>query len=358
VGRTASADSLSRGSVALEGRAFEPDDEEETEDFGVGLTTRLEINYDVGSRFNAVASGLARLDALDETRNIATPEDLYGGLTAGPITLRLGFQVLNWTVTEAFHPADIINSRNNDSDAENPEKIGEPMLEFRLRLFNGYIDTFFMPARLPPKLPGDRSRLSPLSANPFGLALGEALWVERDGSLSDSYFAPQGAIRINQTIGKADIAIHLVDHNDRTHPTFTLDTTDGLARPTYFTVTQGGLTYTQVIGSLIVKFEGVYRKYRDADPDVEVGTPFMEVDNQHDHGQVVGGVEYGWTTEAGHDATIILEGTGILLKNRDDAKSLDVLQGDALIAYRHAFNDVRGKELRIGLLADYERPLA
>jgi hypothetical protein len=351
----AAADSLNRGSVSLEGRAFQPDDVPETEDYGVALTTRLELASDPWPHVSFVLSGLARLDAVDGTRNIVTPEDLYGAFSAGRFTLRVGFEVLNWSATEAFHPADIMNSRNFDSDAESPEKIGEPMVETRFRLGDGAITVFFMPARIAPKLPGERSRLSPLSANAAGLALGEALWVERDGTLSDSPISPQGAIYVSQTFGKVDVAVHVVDHNDRTHPTFTLDTTNGLARPTYHTVTQTGLSYTQVIGSFILKLEGAARFFREPGEDIET-VELMEVEGQSDHGQAAAGVEYGWTTESGRDVSIVLEGQAIVHDDREVARQLDVLQGDVLIVYRYAFNDLRGRELRLGLLTDVERP--
>ena len=345
------ADSLSRGSVSLEGRGFQPDEFAETEDYGVALTTQIEINTRPTPSLGFVGRGLARLDAIDKNRNIATVEDAYGGYSLGPVTLRIGAQILNWTATEAFHPADIVNSRNFDSDLESPEKIGEPMVELRLRILRGHLSAYYMPLRLPSRLPGNTSRLSPFGPNPAGLELGDTLWVDRNGKTSDSVFAHQGALYLSQTIGKADIGIHVVDHNDRSKPTFTLVGGEGVVRPTYHTVTQLGLTYTQVLGSLIVKLEGAQRWYRQPDPDAA-----MDVDAQVDHAQVAGGLEYGWTTEAGHSAAVLLEGQTIVLRDREVARQLDVLQGDVLLAYRHAFNDSKGRELRLGLLADFERP--
>lgn len=348
--RTSAADSLSRGSVSLEGRSFNPDEFDETKDAGIALTTALEIKLR-SDPWSVVLRGFGRFDALDDTRNIVDLESAYVSFKVKALTLLAGFQILNWTATEAFHPADIMNSRNYDSDPENPEKLGEPMVEARVRVLQGYLSAYFMPARLPPNLPNTTSRLSLFGPNPAGLELGDTLWIDRDGQKSESYFSPQGAVHLSQTIGKADIALYLVDHSDRAQPTFTLDSGEGVVRPTYHSVTQAGLTYTQVIGSLIAKVEGGARFFREPDP-VEA----EEVDAQSDHGEVAAGLEYGWTTDAGHDATFIAEAQYVILDDREKARELSLLQGDVLLAYRHAFNDVKGKELRIGLTVDFERP--
>ena len=348
----AAADALSRGTVSLEARAFNPDEFEETEDNGVALATALEIKWrNSNGKLAAVLRGFGRFDALDDTRNIVDLESAYVSYTVKALSVLAGVQILNWTATEAFHPADVMNSRNYDSDPENPEKLGEPMLEVRLRVLQGYIDAYFMPVRLPPVLPNTTSRLSLFGPNPAGLELGDTLWVDRDGTTSESYFFPQAALRVSQTIGKADIAVYAVDHADRAHPTFTLDSGEGVVRPTYHSVFQTGLTYTQVIGSLIAKVEGGWRFFREPDP-----VQAADVDEQSDHGEVAAGLEYGWTTEAGHDATFIAEGTAVIIDDREKARELSLLQGDLLVAYRHAFNDVKNKELRIGLTVDVERP--
>lgn len=346
------ADSISRGTVSLEARSFNPDDFEETEDAGVALTTALEIKYRSGNgKWAAVLRGFGRFDALDDTRNIVDLESAYVSYSLKAVSLLAGVQILNWTATEAFHPADVMNSRNYDSDPENPEKLGEPMVEVRVRVLQGYIDAYFMPVRLPPNLPNTTSRLSLFGPNPAGLELGDHLWVDRDGTTSESYFSPQAALRISQTLGKADIALYAIDHSDRAQPTFTLDSGEGVVRPTFHSVFQTGVTYTHVLGSLIAKFEGGWRIFREPDP-----IQAADVDAQSDHGEVAAGLEYGWTTEAGHDATFIAEGTAVLIDDREKARELSLLQGDLLIAYRHAFNDVKGKELRIGLTVDVERP--
>ena len=67
------------------------------------------------------------MDFLDLERNLYRMEEASIGYRNSGWEARLAIQILNWTATEGFHPCDIINSRNLDSDIENTEKIGEPM---------------------------------------------------------------------------------------------------------------------------------------------------------------------------------------------------------------------------------------
>jgi hypothetical protein len=345
----ASADTFSRGSVSVESRAFDPDNSEETDDFGVALVTRLEIKYRPGGgRLNLVLRGLARFDAIDSTRNIGTLEDAYLAYAVGRLTLRVGSQIVNWTTTEAFHPADTINSRNFDSDLDNLEKLGEPMVELQLRILQGSLAVFYMPMRIDPNVLPAESRLSFV---PSGVQLGDPLWLGRDGTKSDSVFENQVAVQFKQTVGPADIALHVVDHSDRHQPSFTFDAASGEVRPTYHSVTQFGLTYVHVLGSLIVKLEAVRRGFRSPDP---VDAP--DVTDLPNHDQVAGGLEYGWVNSRGHDAAFIVEGQYVRASSNAVRRQLHVFQGDMLVGYRHAFNDEQGRELVFGFITDLERP--
>lgn len=343
--RAALADTLSSGSVSLESRVFEPDDADDTEDVGLALTTRLEVRYRERP-WRVVLRGFARLDALDDTRNIFDLEEANGSYSLGRLTLTVGSQVLNWSATEAFHPSDIINSRNFDSDLANPEKIGEPMVELQMRFLQGSIAAYYMPFRPEPKLLPATSRLSFL---PAGVELGEPLWLDRSGLASKE--APQGAVRVVQTIGPADVSLHVVDHSDRSQPTFTVDPESNALRPTYHMVTQAGLTYVQVSGGLLVKLEAAMRSFRA--PNVVVG---MEpVAPQRSHQVAAIGLEYTWATANGHQATFIAEGQAVNQGERIRGQ-LDPFQRDVLIGYRRIFNDVKGRDILFLFITDAERP--
>ena len=346
-GGRAAADTLSGGSVSVESRVFDPDGApDDAENIGLALTTRLEIKHRARA-WRLGLRGFARLDALDDTRNIFDLEEANVTYTLGPISLVVGSQILNWSTTEAFHPSDIMNSRNLDSDLANPEKLGEPMVEMQVRFLQGSLSAYYMPVRIEPNVLPATSRLSFV---PPGVQLGDALWVDRDGTPSDDLFAHQGAVRLAQTVGPADISLHVVDHSDRNQPTFTPDPETGELRPTYHTVTQAGLNYVQVFGGLLFKLEAVMRTFRAPDP-----TASLLIAPQRNHEVVAAGLEYSWTTAAGHQATFILEGQAI---NQSEATraQLDPFQRDILVGYRHFFNDVMGRDILVFFITDAERP--
>ena len=135
---TAEADWRARsgGQVGVSTRAFYPDDNPETEDLGLALESELEYKGKSGG-WRTHVSGFGRVGVLDNSRSIAFLKDAWVGYRTDAVEVRIGAQVLNWTATEAFHPSDVINSRNLDSNLENSEKIGEPMARIRFRMGQG-----------------------------------------------------------------------------------------------------------------------------------------------------------------------------------------------------------------------------
>lgn len=344
--REASADTFSRGHIGLEGRAFEPDDEDSTEDVGFALSSNLELGYTTGPLKFAI-QGFARLGTLDSSRNIIALQEAFVAYTMGPVRLSVGAQVLNWTAMEVFHPADVINSVNYDADPLDPEKLGEPMVELRLRLFHGYLTGYYMPIRIDPRLVPPSSRLTLL---PTQSTLGDVLWIDRDGTPSESYLQSQGAVRFNQTIGPADVSLYVVDHSDRHQPSFFLDE-DGTFRPVYQSITHFGMTYTQVIGGLILKLEGGYRRMRQ--PIEQFMPPNYEP--QESHGMVAAGFEYGWTTMGGASLSAIVE-SQFVIQDREQRLRLHPFQREVMLGYRHAFNDLKNREFIVAIISDLETP--
>ena len=345
--RPAPADVDAQGELSSELRTFKPDRSNLTEDYGFAVSSRLELGKKHGpwqEQFRA----FVRLDALDHNRTIAQLEEGFVGLKLGPVRIRVGAQLVTWTATEALHPADIINSRNFDSDIEDLEKIGEPMVEVRIRLFKGYLSALYMPVRVPPHQPTATSRLS---LAPPGVELGDALWVGRNGEITDHAFENQGALHLSQSLGPVDVAIHLVQHNDRLEPTAGFDAMTGEVRPVYQMVTQVGGTYSQVVGSWVLKAEGVYRKFVAPDP----GNPYG-VTPQLDHGSVALGAEYAWTTDSGHAATVFAEGEAMLGVNEKQRATISPFQRDLLFGYRHQLNDVKGRQVTAAFGVDLDRP--
>lgn len=358
----AGAKASSRGSVGVEGRAFQPDDHDETEDQGLAVTGRLEWAHE-HKPWREQVRLIGRAAAVDNDRSRVIVEEAWARYKSKYLRVLVGAQLLNWTATEAFHPADVVNSRNLDSNVENADKIGEPMAQLELRLGDIYASAYFMPLRMSPILPGGQSRLS---FAPPGQAIGEPLWVDRNGDVNDDRVSPQWGARIATSIRGGDIALQYLEHNDRSQPTIVFDKTafdetaldatvrGGGARPLYHRVSHFGLTWSQLIGEtgLIAKLEAAHRRFDDA-PSLDNLLP-VGAASVPDHSQVAFGLEWGWGTDGGGDATVMLEGQSYFGLDERERRQLGLFQRDVLVGYRHAFNDVSGRELRVGLIVDAE----
>lgn len=341
----------SQGQVGIEGRAFWPDGDDSSEDFGLGLAARVEASHKPRP-FEQQLRLFARADLLDETRAVAVIEEAFVGWQPGPVRLRVGYQLLNWTATEAFHPADVLNSRNYDSRIENPDKLGEPMVELRVRLFSGSLSAYYLPFRITPRLPAPSSRLSPL---PDGARVGSALWAGRDRRIGDGVVEHQWALHLSQTLGDADLSLHIIQHQDRSQPTQLIDLRDGRVRLLYHFVTQVGGTWQQVIDALVIKVEAAHREFGFPDPDPRYQLVQRE---QLDQTQVALGLEYGWSYAGGGEGIVLAEGQAVVTYDEPQLArpELPPFQRDVLIGYRHIFNDVDGTTLQAGLIVDLEAP--
>ncbi|MCB9552178.1 MAG: hypothetical protein H6705_09905 [Myxococcales bacterium] len=341
----------SQGQVGIEARAFTPDGDDRTEDQGFGLAARLEASHKPRP-FEEQLRLFARADMLDETRAVAVVEEAFVGWQMNPVRLRVGYQLLNWTATEAFHPADVLNSRNYDSRIENPDKLGEPMVELRVRLLAGSLSAYYLPFRITPRLPSPSSRLSPL---PDDARVGPALWAGRDRQIGDGVVEHQWAVQLSQTIGDADISLHLIQHQDRSQPTQLVDLRDGRVRLLYHFVTQVGGTWQQVIDALVIKVEAAHREF--GFPDLDPRYRLIQRE-QLDQTQVAVGFEYGWSYAGGAEGVLLAEGQAIVTYDDPQAArpELPPFQRDVLLGYRHVFNDVDGSTLQAGLIVDLEDP--
>ncbi|MFT5429927.1 MAG: hypothetical protein ACI9OJ_000600 [Myxococcota bacterium] len=362
----------SKGNLALETRAFWPDDDDLTTDYGISLAGQVQFSWK-SKQWRLTLGAFGRVGALEIDRSILFAEDAFVAFRSKWVRIRIGTQVVNWSATEAFHPADVMNSRNFDSNIENAEKLGEPMVAINLRLWEGArLEGFYMPFRLSPNLPNPSSRLSfaptTVDAAPAftgaQVAVGDTQWVDRDGGISTGLVSHQWGARFSQTLDGADISLQVLQHNDRNQPSFTAPLAglpgQGSAggalemQPVYHFVTHAGLTYTHVIEDWVVKVEAAYRHFHDVDDSAMAQfAPFLSIE-QKDHVQVAAGLEYGWVYDNDHEATLILEGQAFIWYDGrpGDGDAEGPFENDVLIGYRHAFNDEAGTEFLFTLISD------
>ncbi len=334
----------SKGEVSAESRIFSDDEDEATVDRGLGLFARLDARYDHEAlRFRA--RGFGRVDHEDGSRDLTALEEAWFGYIRHGWDLRFGFQMLNWTATEAFHPADIMNSRNLDSNIENPEKLGELMFSIKRRIRQGGLTLYFLPRYEEPNLPEASSRLSFV---PAGFQVEAPIWLEDEGEIaSDSYGAQWGG-RFTQVVGNADVSLHYLDHLDRQQPRFEVDSDARSIRPVYSRVRDLGGTYLHILGAWVLKLELSHKDFLE-----QKGA--LARFNQRDHTQAALGLEYGWVNGNGSDSTLLLEGQSVLGANEQERAALSPFQRDMLVGYRHSWNDRMGRELLATAIFDLER---
>jgi hypothetical protein len=346
----------SRGELALEGRQFDDDEQAVTPDRGVALFGRLELRHTHG-RFEEKTRFYGRMDRYDRNRSVLVFEEAWAQLAFERVRLRAGVDLVNWTATEAFHPADVINARNLDSDLENFEKVGEPMVSLQVRLHETTsVQLLYLPHRTAPVFASPGSRLS--FAPGIDLRRSRRM-LDRQGADTDSRWGHQAAVALRQVLGNADLTLHALEHMDRSQPVVRLDPATFSPLLVFQTVRQVGGTYQHALGPVVLKLEGAYRDFvmpQEILPGVGLAAPDAGDAGQPDHGQLAVGIEYGVPHEGGSESTFLLEGQAVLgIDDPAERAALSIFQRDVLVGYRLALNDQSGKELLLGAIFDAER---
>lgn len=364
----------SKGEIGLEYRVFKDDNNAKTQDWGLGAFSRLEANYRDDTYYH-VFRGMARVDAKDAGRNFVTVEDAYFStrlFESGQIMLLGGYKVFNWTATEAFHPADQVNSRNYDGELENLEKKGELTVELEFPVYDGTFSLYFFPRFEEPQLPSSRSRLGGA-----GVDIGRAVVLDGDDAETNNYWVPQFGARIVQYLSWADLSFFALRHVNRNYPLLGTHDYDrvnfGLASfliplstdpaPYYVPAWQVGGTAQILLNPFIFKVEAAHYKFDSHKPIFDLArfaldqnlTDEQKLRTREDHSEVAIGVEYGFDHLSGAESMLILEATSIFGLDKEERQRTAIFQRDLFLGYRYAFNDVDGKEVLLSAISDLER---
>ncbi len=351
--------SESGGEIKSENRAFEDDNDSSTADYGIGIYARLDHQFKCSPVFTSVRA-VSRVDSVDPERDVVYLEEAWVGVRFWRMYLKAGSQLFNWTATEAFQPADIMNSRNFDSNLENAEKFGEPSISLEIEIPFGSITGYYMPYYIDPKFPGNRSRLSFISI-PANFSAGEALKVDHDGQLSSDDYGHQAAVLWRISVGAFDAGIHALEQVSRNFALPVLDPTTNSVSALFPRLRQAGGQLQLVTGPLINKVELAYRKYREFDQSIKSryfavsGAGAQALQNIPEHSIVALGLEYGFDLQGGSELTLLLEGQHVFGLNRNEREAIEIFQADVLFGIRYAANDVLDKQFLISALADVER---
>jgi len=354
---------FNRGQVSFQYRQFKDDGDDTTEDTGMLVFSRVEAKYEDGP-FEHSFRAFARVDQKDSDRDFMAFEDFYLSMRFGEgdsWKVLAGYKLFNWTATEAIHPADVVNSRNYDSDLEYFEKLGELTLELNKEFDWGDISLFYWPRFEAPKFPGSKSRLG------FGTNIARSQVI--DGTQADGgQWVAQGGARLRYLMDDGDLSFHVIHHVDRNQPltgttNFANNPLTGTAvpldvaqlqnspTPYYFKKTQVGGTLQYALSNLLIKFEGAYRFF---EKDSEVYTS-SGLQKPVDHGDLAVGLEYTLPQWAMGETSVFFEAGGIVGADKETRARLSIFQRDVLGGFRHAFNDIMGRELLLMWVHDIER---
>ena len=348
-----------KGEIAVEARQFTGSAVPGTEDKGLALFGRFEGSYRQ-SEWEARVRGFGRADYYDPKRNIAAAEEAFVQYRKGDWRVRLGADIVNWSATEAFHPADTLNARNFDSDIESFEKIGEPMLAVQWTPSEGTaLQLFLMPFYLQSAFPSPRSRLN--FAAPGVNLQGKEKLFDRNGQFTDSRTGAQAALRLMQTIGKAELSLYAMQHMDKLQPMPALDLATGQPALVFQTTRQAGITYQQAFeNGVLAKLETAYTWFlRPSDPAATAAANQLAFATEpfpnRNHSQIAGGFEYtiehGWGS-----STLILEAEAISGVDQVYWPTLSFFPRDVLFGYRLAFSTADSRAIRAAYVVNWDQP--
>lgn len=330
-----------KGEITFETQFFDDDGDETTNDQNYSLKVAYEFKAKIDS-FQTKVSGFLRQDLRDENRNINYPTDLWLGYEKAAFIFKFGYQIINWSATEAFHPVDNVNSRNFDSEAQNAEKIGELMSTLKYQYGRGSITLMHMPLFTAPNFAPSSSRLG-FAGDQAGLP--EAEWVQ-DGRFQDSREANQYGAFLSHTFDNSDLVLSFLRIIDRNRPGFTALTATTVT-PIFYEIKQYGITYQHVFGSYLFKLEAAYFDLINT----ELKESNLLLVTPKDHTEIAPGIEWSTSFAGGSETTFIIE----YQRYFDTDETYDdfyLFQNDILIGARYAFNDDIGQEILFNTIFD------
>ena len=271
--------------------------------------------------------GFARLDQYDSRRTHWDIRELYWQTYTSNLEFSLGFKKVFWGKTESIHLVDIINQTDAVESFDGEAKLGEFMGHLSLIRNFGTIDLFVMPYFRKRVFPGRGGRLRPGDPSDFVIDSRD-FGFESD----DNRWSPSVAARWSHYVGVLDFGLSYF-HGTGREPIITDFTTfDAL----YGIIDQYGIDLQVTTGSLLLKFESIYRQNK-----------FQDVF------AFAGGFEYtfGNVGGSGLDIGVLSE---YLYDDRDDI-ALNGLQSDIFSGVRFGFNDVKDTQILMGMINDVNR---
>lgn len=334
----------------MESRFFNDDQNDQTQDFGYGLAARIQMD-DLYKNIQSRLQVFSRVDRADPSRQRFIIEEMFMQVLKENWTWFGGYKILNWSTAEAFHPTDVINSRNFDSPLENAEKLGELMFGGQYLSETVNISAFFMPLTKSPQLPTQNNRLS-FAPQSNLIDINDVEFVNKDGEIVESdELVQQWALRFQFPVEAWEFNFYWVHHFDRTDFSVLQNLRNLSFYPTLTEVDHYAFSMQVVLNSWIFKMENAYRAFQEQ----TYISAFDNTLNKSNYAVSSLATEYSLSHQSGATTTFIIEFQEIYGIDQSQRFLINPFQRDLLVGARYAFNDVKAKTFFFGVIADLER---
>ncbi|EQC44684.1 hypothetical protein [Bacteriovorax sp. Seq25_V] len=267
-----------------------------------------------------------------------------------------GYQVFTWSKMEAFHPANIVNSRYFDGDLEDFDKKGELTLSYSFKSLLGDLKLFYFPFFEKSFYPTKSTRITD-GVRP------EKSYHFDGNNLTEKKESHQYGISLQKQIGDFDFHLFALNHIDRNRPllgyhAYTINPTLGAIpygnlAAYYGEVLDYGMASTLFVDDSTFKLEFLGSKFKKSEKFVLSTGGFVGFKDQK---TIAIGHEYSKTWDNGWDSTFFTEYQAVFADDSSHKREeLSVFQNDLFLGHRLSLNDAYGKEFRFGVFYDLQR---
>lgn len=320
------------GSLEFEQRLFESG--QTSDDIHVRQTSlRLELEF-----FNDWNEGqdqlvfepFIRLDADDNERSHADIRQLLWTHYGDNYEFSAGLGHVFWGVTESQHLVDIINQTDGVENIDGEDKLGQPMLQYSYIHDYGTIEAYLLPYFRERTFEGNSGRLN----GGFNVNSSRAQYESASGQSKVDL-----ALRYSHTMGDWDLGFSWFNGTSR-EPDLTrlANFEDGTTEAYYPQIQQFSSDVQLTTGGWLFKFEAIRREFDDSFYQnytaSTLGAEYTVVGlfgSAKDLGLLA---EYSW--------------------DERDEQATSLLQNDAFIGARLAFNDIYDSQVLFGISNDLD----
>ncbi|MEE2924513.1 MAG: hypothetical protein VX619_07000 [bacterium] len=323
-------------------RSFNNDQSPFTRDnsYSIKLHNRSKWKH---NRWSANFSKLLRRDPSDH-RDSYLIQELWIRKDFDNFSITAGSQIHDWTALEAFHPADVINARNLDSDFERPEKIGEWMLNLEIPDEESVWNLYYMPHLQTQMFPKINSRLNPLRTSIVNIQI-----MDSSSNLIPEQKVEQFGIRYETSRDDLDYSFHYLNHYDRQNSVLFTQNNMNNTHVGLPKVEQIGGTLVSIFDDSSFKLEWAYRNYSNK---IQHNLPSNKV---LDHASIAAGLEFPRQLNHGAEIIYLVELQTLVGPSSQERAQMNIFQRDLLLGARFARNDIQGTQITGSMIFDLER---